>query len=131
MFSSTNTGILHEDLPTLEFIPGTSVLATKRNDLIVVFRAGGIDPECLTDEAIEKKCERFLEATQFFGEEYRLTQTLISSPAPPVTLETDYPDKTVLDLARRSAAHFAPKRLFHQDLYFSILLKSPLQRVSI
>ena len=124
MVSSANTGILHEDVPMLEFVPGTCVLATKHNDLSVTMALPGIDPECLPEEEIERRCERFLEAVRYAGYDLRLTHTMISSPASPVTLETEYPNEAVQDLARRTIAHLAPKKLFQKDLYLSFTLKA-------
>lgn len=126
MFSSSNTGILHEDLPTLGFAPGTPVQVTKSGDLIATMRVQGIDPECLTEEQIESKSERFLAAIRDFGGEYRFSQTLVSSPAPAVELSTEYPAPVVCDLQKRREAHFAGRRLFAKDLYYSFLLRAPL-----
>lgn len=128
MFSSANTGILHEDLPMLEFVPGTSVVVTKENDLIATVRAQGIDPECLPEEAIEKKSERILEAILQFDPHYRVTKTLISSPIPAPDFLTEYPNAAVSDLAVRTKNHLAQKRLFQKELYLSFLLKEPLAK---
>ncbi|MFL6353325.1 MAG: VirB4 family type IV secretion system protein [Bryobacteraceae bacterium] len=124
MVSSANSGILHEDLPMLGFIPGTCVLVTKYNDLSVTMGLRGMDPECLPEEEIEARCERFLDAVRYLGYDFRITHTMISSPASLMTLETEYPNEAVQDLARRTAAHLSGKKLFQKHLYATFTLKA-------
>jgi len=124
MVSSAHTGILHEDVPMLDFLPGTFVVATKYHDLSVTLGLPGIDPECLPDEEIERRCERFLAAIRYAGDDLRLTHTMISSPAPLVTLETEYPNEAVQDLACRTADHLRRKKLFQKELYVTFTLKA-------
>jgi type IV secretion system protein VirB4 len=121
-----DAGAVHALFAPHRFIDD-SVFLTKGNQLGVVLRVEGIDPECLTDATLETYTKRVAAAWRSFDEQFRLYQYVVKQDHAPIEQRTEYANAAVLRTVQDRTAYLRskPEGLYTLRLIYVLLFESP------